>query len=98
MTIKHVLLTIIFVPLTFFLIALIIANRQMVVLTLNPLQTNPESLTYQAPLFIWLFIFFCFGVLFSNVINRFKHHKCIKALKESEAELEKLKASIANII
>ncbi|WP_336278696.1 LapA family protein [Bartonella sp. CB175] len=98
MTTKRTLLAIIFVPFTILLIAFIIANRQMVVLTVDPFRTGSESLTYQAPLFIWLFIFFGLGILLSGIIHWFTCHKCRKNLKESKAELEKLKKSISNII
>ncbi|WP_336287615.1 MULTISPECIES: LapA family protein [unclassified Bartonella] len=98
MTTKRILLAIILVPPTVLLIAFIIANRQMVTLTLDPFRTNSESFTYQAPLFIWLFIFFGLGILLGSIINWFACHKCRKALKESKAELEKLKISIADMI
>ncbi|WP_332065243.1 LapA family protein [Bartonella sp. CB189] len=94
---KRILLAIILVPLAILLIAFIMANRQMVILTINPFRINSENFTYQAPLFIWLFVFFSLGVLLSGIISWFTCMKCKKALKESKAELEKLKKSISNI-
>ncbi|CBI75694.1 conserved exported protein of unknown function [Bartonella clarridgeiae 73] len=96
MIIKRILLAVILTPITVFLIGFIVANRQVVILKLNPLQNNSEYFTYQAPLFVWLFIFFCFGIFLSSIINWFAQHKNRKALKESKAEIEKLKISIAN--
>ncbi|WP_455481990.1 LapA family protein [Bartonella sp. B35(2025)] len=97
MTTKRILLAIILIPPTVLLVAFILANRQMVTLTLDPFQTSFESFTYKAPLFIWLFIFFGLGVLLGSIINWFAYHRCKKKLKESRAELEKLKMSITNI-
>ncbi|AQX28607.1 MULTISPECIES: LapA family protein [unclassified Bartonella] len=96
MIIKRILLAVILVPITAFLIGFIVANRQEVILTLNPLQKNSEYFTYQAPLFVWLFIFFCLGILLSSITNWFAQHKNRKTLKERKAEIEKLKVSIAN--
>ncbi|MBB4075894.1 putative integral membrane protein [Bartonella fuyuanensis] len=98
MIIKRILLTMICVILTVFLIGFIVANRQVVTLTLDPFRENSESFTYQAPLFIWLFIFFGFGILLGSLIKWLSYLKCKKALKKSNAELEKLKISITNIV
>lgn len=98
MIIKRVFLVIIAAILTVFLVAFIVANHQMVTLTLDPFQTNSKKFTYNAPFFIWLFIFFSLGILLGNLINRFAYHKCKKALKKSNEELEKLKISIANMV
>ncbi|WP_273757495.1 LapA family protein [Bartonella sp. AU55XJBT] len=98
MIIKRILLTSIGVIITAFLIVFIVANRQIVPLTLDPFRENSENFTYHAPLFIWLFIFFGFGILLGNLIRWFSYHKCKKALKKSQAEIEKLKTSITNLV
>ncbi|WP_273753949.1 lipopolysaccharide assembly protein LapA domain-containing protein [Bartonella sp. MM73XJBT.G] len=98
MIIKRIILTSIGVIITAFLVVFIVANRQMVPLTLDPFRENSESFTYHAPLFIWLFIFFGLGVLLGNLIRWFSYHKCKKALKKSKAEIEKLKMSITNLV
>ncbi|QEE13006.1 lipopolysaccharide assembly protein LapA domain-containing protein [Bartonella krasnovii] len=98
MIIKRILLTSIGVIITALLIVFIVANRQMVPLTLDPFRENSESFTYRAPLFIWLFIFFGFGILLGSLIRWFSYRKCKKALKKSKAEIEKLKTSITNLV
>lgn len=98
MTTKRIILAIVLVTITVLLIAFIIANRQIVTLTLDPFRINSENFTYQAPLFIWLFIFFGIGILLSSIIHWFTCRKYKKALKESKAELEKLKISIADMV
>ncbi|AQX20573.1 Protein of unknown function (DUF1049) [Bartonella sp. WD16.2] len=95
MTTKRILLAIILVPLTIFLIAFTVANRQIVTLTLDPFRTNSESFTYQAPFFVWLFIFLALGILLSSAVHWFIQRQYRKALKKSKAEFEKLKTSIA---
>ncbi|WP_026088180.1 lipopolysaccharide assembly protein LapA domain-containing protein [Bartonella rattaustraliani] len=98
MVIKHVLLVIIAIILTVFLVVFIIANHQMVTLTLNPFGISSKNFTYNAPFFIWLFIFLGFGVLLGNLTNWFAYYKCKKTLKKSKDELEKLKMSITNMV
>ncbi|MET3559515.1 putative integral membrane protein [Bartonella japonica] len=96
--IKRVFLVIIAAILTVFLIAFIVANHQMVTLTLDPFRTNSKNFTYNAPFFTWLFLFLGIGIFLGNLINWFAYHKCKKDLKKSNEELEKLKMSIANMI
>ncbi|GAA5104427.1 LapA family protein [Bartonella jaculi] len=98
MTTKRILLAIILVPITALLIAFIVANRQIVTLTLDPFRISSENFIYQAPLFIWLFVFFALGILLGRIINWCAYHKCKKALKESKTELEKLKMSITDMM
>ncbi|WP_208433686.1 lipopolysaccharide assembly protein LapA domain-containing protein [Bartonella taylorii] len=98
MTIKRIFLAIIVVILTAFLLAVIVANRQMVTLTLDPFQISSGNFTYHAPFFIWFFVFFSLGILLGVLINWFAYHKCKKALRKSKAELEKLKMSVTDII
>ncbi|UTO28413.1 lipopolysaccharide assembly protein LapA domain-containing protein [Bartonella harrusi] len=98
MSIKRTLSAIALLIPTVLFVAFIIANRQMVALTLDPFRSNSESFTYHAPFSIWLFIFFGFGILLGNLMNWFACHKCKKALKKSKAELEKLKKSITDVV
>ncbi|WP_142416589.1 LapA family protein [Bartonella massiliensis] len=98
MIIKRIILTSIGVILAAFLIVFIIANRQMVPLTLAPFRANSGNFTYHAPLFIWLLIFFAIGITLGSLINWLSYHKCKRALKKSKGEIEKLKTSIANLV
>lgn len=54
MVAKRVVTIVILVPLAIILIALSVANRQTVGLTIDPFNPGNPALTYQAPLFIWL--------------------------------------------
>ncbi|WP_041583134.1 LapA family protein [Bartonella australis] len=96
MVVRRIFSVVVLALLTIFLVALIIANRQMVTLTLDPFQINPENFTYRAPFFIWIFVFFSLGVLLSSMMSWFAQRRYRRALKESKAELEKLKMSINN--
>ncbi|EKS42933.1 hypothetical protein BbINS_06496 [Bartonella bacilliformis INS] len=82
MTPKNILLTIILIPLTVFLVAFIVANRQIVTLTLNPFWSSSQSFTYQAPFFVWLFIFFGLGIVLNSSINWFTRCQYRKDLKK----------------
>ncbi|QLC52066.1 LapA family protein [Bartonella alsatica] len=98
MTIKRIIFAIVLMIPTVLLVAFIVANRQMVTLTLDLFQTNSESFTYHAPFFVWLFLFFSLGILLGGLINWLAYYKCKKALKKSNAEFEKLKRSITDMI
>ncbi|ENN95531.1 putative membrane protein [Bartonella vinsonii subsp. berkhoffii str. Tweed] len=83
MIIKRILSAAAFVIFTVFLVAFILVNRQMVALTLVPFWIKSESFTYHAPFFIWLFLFFGFGLLLGSFIYWIAYHKCKKALKKA---------------
>ncbi len=69
MVAKRVITIVILVPLAVILIALSVANRETIGLTIDPFNPGNPALTYQAPLFIWLFGALILGALIGAAVT-----------------------------
>lgn len=90
MVTKRVITIVILVPLAVVLIALSVANRETVGLTIDPFNPGNPALTYQAPLFIWLFGTLIFGALIGAAITwltQGKHRRRERRYKKEASEL-----------
>lgn len=71
MVAKRVITIVILVPLAVILIALSVANRETIGLTIDPFNPGNPALTYQAPLFIWLFGALILGALIGAAVTAY---------------------------
>lgn len=85
---------IIFVPLAVILIALSVANRAAVSLTLDPFSTNNPSLTYSAPLFIWLFGALALGVILGAFATWLAQGRYRKSARRSQKEAAQIREKV----
>ena len=61
--IKRIIAVVVLVPLAVIIIALSVANRHSVSLTLDPFHPGNPALSYSAPLFVWLFAALFLGLI-----------------------------------
>ncbi|MFD1198359.1 lipopolysaccharide assembly protein LapA domain-containing protein [Brucella gallinifaecis] len=90
MAAKRIVTIVIFVPLAIILIALSVANRQSIGLTIDPFNPGNPALTYQAPLFIWLFGALILGALIGAAVTwlaQGKHRRRNRAYKKETSQL-----------
>ncbi|PSH67421.1 MULTISPECIES: LapA family protein [Phyllobacterium] len=96
--INRVIIVLILVPLAVILIALSVANRETVSLTIDPFNPGNPALSYSAPLFVWLFAALILGLIlgsFATWYNQGKHRKLARQRK-LEAELLRKEARKAS--
>lgn len=81
---------IIAVPLAIILIALSVANRGIISLTLDPFNPGNPAMTYHAPFFMWLFGSLLIGIIIGAALTWFtqRHHR--NAAKQRKAEADAL--------
>ncbi|ATU93068.1 LapA family protein [Phyllobacterium zundukense] len=87
--VNRIVVALILVPLAIILIALSVANRGAVSLTIDPFNPGNPLLSYSAPLFVWLFIALIIGLVLGSLAtwyNQGKHRKLARQRK-LEAEL-----------
>ena len=77
----------VFFPLAIVLIALAVANRAPVALTLDPFNPGNPALTISLPLFIYLFGALALGLVIGSVATWFKQGRYRKLARQREAEL-----------
>ena len=73
------------------LIIISVANRQNVRFSLDPLNSEFPALSFELPLFVFLFIVFVIGLLLGGFLVWMSQGKHRKALREKSSEAEKLK-------
>lgn len=86
---------IVFVPLAIVLIALCVANREMVALTLDPFNPGNPALSWSAPLFVWLFGMLVAGLLLGGAATWISQGKHRKRARVNKAEADRLRQQVS---
>lgn len=89
------LLIAVFVPLAIILIALAVANRELVAFTLDPFNPGNPALTLQTPLFVMLFLALGLGVVIGSLTTWFKQGRYRRMARDGWREADKLRQSAA---
>jgi uncharacterized integral membrane protein len=88
---NRVVLVVVFVPLAIVLIALAVANRELVALTLDPFHPGNPALTLHLPLFVYLFVALLVGVLIGSAATWFKQGRFRKLARQRDQEVRSLR-------
>lgn len=85
---------VILIPIAVILIALSVANRQSVPVSIDVFNPGSPALTFNAPLFVWLFSAIAIGIVIGGVGTWFtqRHHR--KREREFKRESDKLRHEI----
>ena len=87
---RRIVNVLILIPLAVVLIALTVANRNVVPLSIDVFNPGNPALTYDAPLFVWLFAAAAVGVVaggFGAWLAQGKHRKQERAYKTEAQKL-----------
>lgn len=84
----------IFIPAAIVLIALSVANRASVPLTLDPFTPGNPYLTLDAPLFAFLFAALAIGLVFGSFVTWFAQGRHRRRAAAAEAEAAKLRVDL----
>lgn len=85
---NRVLLVLVLIPLAVVLIALAVANRGLVAFTVDPFNPGNPALTFNAPLFIWLFGALALGMIVGSIVTWFKQGRYRKLARQRAIEVE----------
>lgn len=89
--VNRFILVVVFVPLAIVLIALAVANREMVAFTVDPFNPGNPALTLTLPLFIFLFAALALGMIVGSLATWFKQGRYRKLARQRGAEAESLR-------
>jgi uncharacterized integral membrane protein len=89
---RRIIFVIVVVPVAIVLIALAVANREMVSFTLNPFVPGDPALTFTAPLFAFLFGALAVGVVIGGCATWLRQGRYRKIARERSREADRLKA------
>jgi uncharacterized integral membrane protein len=82
------------IPAAIVLIALSVANRDVVPLTFDPFASQNPYLTVTAPLFVFLFCSLIVGLIVGSLTTWFAQGKYRKKAKQAQSAAEQLKAEM----
>lgn len=86
---KRFLIYLVLVPLALLIIVVSVANRHLVMVSLDPVGTQP-ALSFQAPLFVLLFAAVAVGVVIGGVAVWFRQGRWRKLAREEKHEIVRL--------
>ncbi|AZO52958.1 MULTISPECIES: LapA family protein [unclassified Mesorhizobium] len=89
------MLIVVFVPLAIILIALAVANRELVAFTLDPFNPGNPKLTLTLPLFIFLFLALAIGMIVGSLATWIKQGRYRKLARQRGAEAENLRQAVS---
>ena len=83
---RKILTVLILLPLAIVIVALAVANREVVTVTFDPFGGNDPSLALRAPLFVLVFVFVLLGVIIGGVAAWLNQRKWRRAARRLERE------------
>jgi uncharacterized integral membrane protein len=93
--VNRFVLIVVFVPLAIILVALAVANREMVAFTVDPFNPGNPGLTITLPFFIFLFAAMALGMIVGSVATWFRQGRFRKLARQRGAEAENLRQALA---
>ena len=85
------------VPLAIILVALAVANRNLVAFTLDPFNPGNPALTIQLPLFVLLFVAVGIGMIVGSLATWFKQGRYRKMARHRSQEADMLRQAAARV-
>jgi hypothetical protein len=92
--IRNTVMALILVPLAIVLITFAVANRQTVVVSLDPFDQAHPALAVALPLFVLVLVLLIGGVIVGGVAAWLKQGKWRRAARLAEAEARQLRAEV----
>lgn len=90
---NRLLLVVVFVPLAIVLVALAVANRELVPFTFDPFHPGNPALTISLPLFVYLFLALVVGLLLGSAATWLKQGRYRKLARRRGDEVRSLRDS-----
>jgi uncharacterized integral membrane protein len=88
---NRILIVVVFIPLAVVLVALAVANRELVPFTLDPFRPGNQALTLQLPLFVYLLLAMAIGVLIGSAATWLKQGRYRRLARQREQEVRSLR-------
>ena len=92
---NRLLLIVIFVPLAVVLIALAVANRELVAFTVDPFNPGNPALTTTLPLFVFLFAALAIGMVVGGFVTWVRQGRYRRLARQRGVEAENLRQAVA---
>jgi uncharacterized membrane protein YciS (DUF1049 family) len=94
---RKIAATLILVPLAVVIVALAVANRQMVTISFDPFSTTDPAFALRLPLFALVFVVLLAGVLIGGIAAWLKQSKWRRNARRLDAQLKRAETELAAI-
>ena len=88
-------LIVVFVPLAIILVALAVANRELVDFTLDPFNPGNPALTLKLPLFVFLFLAIAVGLVVGSAATWIRQGRYRRLARQRAQEAQGLRDAVA---
>ena len=85
---RKIVLAVILIPLAVLIVALAVANREIVTISFDPFNAAEPALLLRAPLFVLVFVLVIAGVVIGGVASWLRQSRWRRAARLREAELQ----------
>ncbi len=92
--IRKIVLALILIPLAVLIVALAVANRQIVTVSFDPFSATDPALLLRAPLFVLVFILVIAGVIIGGAASWLRQGKWRRAARARETELRSARSEV----
>jgi uncharacterized integral membrane protein len=92
---RKIITAIVLIPLALVMIALAVANRHSVTISLDPFAGSEPAVSVTLPLFALIFVLLIIGVVIGGVATWLRHGRWRWMVRRLEAELRSLRGKIA---
>jgi uncharacterized integral membrane protein len=86
--IRKIVLAVVLIPLAVLIVALAVANRQIVTVSFDPFNAAEPALLLRAPLFVLVFVLVIAGVVIGGAASWLRQSRWRRAARLREAELQ----------
>ena len=93
--VNRLILIVILAPLAVILVALAVANREIVAFTMDPFNPGNPALTTHLPMFVMLFLALGLGMIIGSVATWFKQGRYRKIARQRSQEADLLRQAAA---
>jgi uncharacterized integral membrane protein len=91
---RKIVLAVVLIPLAIVIVALAVANRQIVTVSFDPFSAAEPAFLLRAPLFVLVFVLVIAGVVIGGVASWLRQSRWRRAARAREAELQSARNEI----
>jgi uncharacterized integral membrane protein len=92
--IRKTVSAVILIPLALVLVALAVANREIITVSFDPFSATDPAFAVRAPLFVLVFVLVIAGVIIGGIAAWLRQSKWRRAARQREAELRAARAEV----
>jgi uncharacterized integral membrane protein len=92
--IRKIVLAVVLIPLAILIVALAVANREIVTVSFDPFSASAPAFILRPPLFVLVFVLVIAGVIIGGIAAWLRQSKWRRAARAREAELRSARGEI----